>query len=99
MNKIDHTRWEDQVVSPEEALAHVKPGMTIFLGSGVAEPRTMMKALIKSGLSNINDLELIQLTSHSDIISLKKRDWQKYRLKTFFPPGRPPRRWSPEALI
>ena len=84
MSKIDNTKWEDRVISPGEALAHVKPGMTIFLGSGVAEPRTLMKALIKSGLSNINDLELIQLTSHSDIISLKKRDWQKYRLKTFF---------------
>ncbi len=84
MSKIDSTKWEDRVISPQEALAHVKPGMTIFLGSGVAEPRTLMKALIKSGLSNINDLELIQLTSHSDIISLKKRDWQKYRLKTFF---------------
>jgi acyl-CoA hydrolase len=72
------------VVSPPEVLAHVKPGMTIFLGSGVAEPRTLMKSLIESGLSNINDLELIQLTSHSDVFSLKKMDWQKYRLKTFF---------------
>jgi acyl-CoA hydrolase len=27
---------------------------------------------------------LIQLTSHSDVFSLKKLDWQKYRLKTFF---------------
>jgi acyl-CoA hydrolase len=43
-----------------------------------------MKTLIDSGLSNTNDLELIQLTSHSDVFSLKKLDWQKYRLKTFF---------------
>jgi acyl-CoA hydrolase len=85
MSRIDNTKWEDRVVSPEEALAHVKPGMTIFLGSsGVAEPRTLMKTLIDSGLSNTNDLELIQLTSHSDVFSLKKLDWQKYRLKTFF---------------
>jgi len=84
MSRIDNTNWEDRVVSPEEALAHVRPGMTIFLGSGVAEPRTLMKTLIDSGLSNINDLELIQLTSHSDVFSLKKLDWQKYRLKTFF---------------
>jgi acyl-CoA hydrolase len=84
MSRTDKTNWEDRVVSPGEALAHVKPGMTIFLGSGVAEPRTLMKTLIDSGLSNINDLELIQLTSHSDVFSLKKLDWQKYRLKTFF---------------
>ena len=76
--------WESDVVSPEEVLYKIKPGMTVFLGSGVAEPRTLMKALIDSGLSNTNDLELIQLTSHSDMLSLKKRDWQKHRLKTFF---------------
>ena len=76
--------WEKAVISPEEVLYKIKPGMTIFLGSGVAEPRTLMKALIDSGLSNTNDLELIQLTSHSDVLSLKKRDWQKHRLKTFF---------------
>ena len=84
MSTIDNAKWEDRVVSPGEVLAHIKPGMTIFLGSGVAEPRTLMKTLIDSGLSNTNDLELIQLTSHSDIFSLKKLDWQKYRLKTFF---------------
>jgi len=76
--------WEDSVVSPEAVLYKIKPGMTIFLGSGVAEPRTLMKALIDSGLSNTNDLELIQLTSHSDLLSLKKQNWQKHRLKTFF---------------
>jgi acyl-CoA hydrolase/GNAT superfamily N-acetyltransferase len=58
--------------------------MTIFLGSGVAEPRTLMKCLIESGLSNTNDLELIQLTSHGDVLSLKDLDYQNYRLKTFF---------------
>jgi acyl-CoA hydrolase/GNAT superfamily N-acetyltransferase len=58
--------------------------MTIFLGSGVAEPRTLMKSLIESGLSNTNDLELIQLTSHGDVLSLKGLDYQNYRLKTFF---------------
>jgi acyl-CoA hydrolase/GNAT superfamily N-acetyltransferase len=65
-------------------LASIKPGMTIFLGSGVAEPRTLMKCLIESGLSNTNDLELIQLTSHGDVLSLKDLDYQRYRLKTFF---------------
>jgi acyl-CoA hydrolase len=84
MNKSTMTQWEKRLVTPEEVLHSIKPGMTIFLGSGVAEPRTLMKYLIESGVSNTNDLELIQLTNHSDVLSLKKRDWQKYRLKTFF---------------
>jgi acyl-CoA hydrolase len=84
MNKSTVKTWEKRLVTPEEVLHSIKPGMTIFLGSGVAEPRTLMKYLIDSGVSNTNDLELIQLTNHSDMLSLKKRDWQKYHLKTFF---------------
>jgi acyl-CoA hydrolase len=77
-------RWEHLVVSPDTVLTSIKPGMTIFFGSGVAEPRTLMKCLMESGLSNTNDLELIQLTSHGDVLSLRDLDYQKYRLKTFF---------------
>jgi len=84
MPSVKGGRWQDLVVSPDRVLASIKPGMTIFLGSGVAEPRTLMKSLIESGLSNTNDLELVQLTSHGDILSLTQLDYQNYRLKTFF---------------
>jgi acyl-CoA hydrolase/GNAT superfamily N-acetyltransferase len=84
MPNVKSGRWEHLVVSPARVLTSIKPGMTIFLGSGVAEPRTLMKCLIESGLSNTNDLELVQLTSHGDVLSLKELDYQNYRLKTFF---------------
>jgi len=84
MPNVKSGRWEHLVVSPDRVLTSIKPGMTIFLGSGVAEPRTLMKCLIESGLSNTNDLELVQLTSHGDVLSLKELDYQNYRLKTFF---------------
>jgi acyl-CoA hydrolase/GNAT superfamily N-acetyltransferase len=84
MPNVKSGRWEHLVVSPARVLSSIKPGMTIFLGSGVAEPRTLMKCLIESGLSNTNDLELVQLTSHGDVLSLKELDYQNYRLKTFF---------------
>ena len=84
MSKLSHRRWEDLVVSPEKVLDYIKPGMNIFLGSGVAEPRTLMKSLFDSDRGNTKDLGLIQLTSHGDILSLKELDYQNYRLKTFF---------------
>ncbi|MBW1867381.1 MAG: GNAT family N-acetyltransferase [Deltaproteobacteria bacterium] len=80
----NHMQWQQRVISPKEALAHIRPGMSIFVGSGVAEPRTLTQQLFASNYSNINDLELIQLTSHADFLSLKKLDYQRYRLKTFF---------------
>ncbi|MGD8648981.1 MAG: GNAT family N-acetyltransferase [Desulfobacterales bacterium] len=83
MKKSTKTHWKKKLVTPAEAFHSIKPGMTIFLGSGVAEPRTLMKYFIDSGVSDTNDLEIIQLTSHSDILSLKKRECHKLRLKTF----------------
>ncbi|MCP4690003.1 MAG: GNAT family N-acetyltransferase, partial [Desulfobacterales bacterium] len=84
MSESSEKQWKDIVISPEEVMTGIKPGMTIFLGSGVAEPRTLMKCLIDSDLSNVNDLEFIQLNSHGDILSAKELHYQNYRLKTFF---------------
>jgi acyl-CoA hydrolase/RimJ/RimL family protein N-acetyltransferase len=78
------SRWKDHIVMPQRALNFLEPGMTIFLGSGLAEPRTLLNALMSSDHSNTNDIALIQLNSHSDILSLKNLDFQNYRLKTFF---------------
>lgn len=83
MDKPTNTQWKKNLVTPQEVFYSIKPGMTIFLGSGVAEPRTLMKYLIESGVSNMQDLEVIQLTNHSDMLSLKRPDWQKLCLKTF----------------
>ena len=73
-----------QIVSPEKALKKIEPGMTIFLGTGVAEPRTLVKHLMESGEKNLQDLELIQLVSFGEAISLSALRSQNYRLKTFF---------------
>ena len=81
MSKQTDHQWKDLVVSPEEVLYQIKPGMNIFLGSGVAEPRTLMKCLVDSGLSNTYDLEFIQLNIHGDIFSLRQLHDKNYRLK------------------
>jgi acyl-CoA hydrolase/GNAT superfamily N-acetyltransferase len=76
--------WRDKLVTPEEVVQRIKPGMTIFLGSGLAEPRTLMKGLMESQILDNYDLEMIQLTRHSDYFSLNDMCAGKYRLKTFF---------------
>jgi acyl-CoA hydrolase/RimJ/RimL family protein N-acetyltransferase len=76
--------WEKMVKTPEEIFEKINPGMTIFLGTGVAEPRTLVKHLMKSNASNLRDLELIQVVSLGEAISIKDIQSNKYRLKTFF---------------
>lgn len=77
-------KWEDRVVAPDRVLEKIDPGMNIFLGTGISEPITLVKHLMESQGGNLQDLELIQLVSLGEAISLKELQSQKYRLKTFF---------------
>lgn len=78
-------RWQDRLVSPRAALARLKPGMRIFVSTGVAEPRTLIRALMASREGRLEDLELIQLVSFGDALSLSDPSAQRFRLKTFYP--------------
>jgi acyl-CoA hydrolase/GNAT superfamily N-acetyltransferase len=76
--------WKYKVVPPQEVLSKIEPGMVIFLGTGMAEPRTLVKHLMASNEPNLQDLELIQLVSLGDTIPIDERYSRKFRLKTFF---------------
>jgi len=84
MTKISLNNWQSSVVKPETVIKKIKPGMSIFLGTAVAEPRTMVRHLMTSGAKNLEDLELIQLVSVGDAVSLQTLQSQNFRLKTFF---------------
>jgi len=83
-NELESKSWEDTVVSPDLVMDKIRPGMSIFVGTGPAEPRTLVKKLISSESYNLQDLQLIQLVSVGDAISQKELRYQRYRLKTFF---------------
>ncbi|MEW6262116.1 MAG: GNAT family N-acetyltransferase [Thermodesulfobacteriota bacterium] len=76
--------WREKLTDPERVLDKIAPGMNIYLGTGVAEPRTLVKHILASDKPNLDDLTLIQLISLGEAISVDERYYQKYRLKTFF---------------
>ncbi len=84
MNEPANFDWEKLIVAPDKVLKKIEPGMSIFIGTGVAEPRTLVKTLMESDAGNLQDLELIQLVSLGDAVSLEELRPNKYRLKTFF---------------
>ena len=84
MAKISPNNWQSAVVEPQTVIEKIKPGMSIFLGTAVAEPRTMVRHLMTSNAQNLEDLELIQLVSVGDAVSLQTLQTQNFRLKTFF---------------
>jgi acyl-CoA hydrolase/RimJ/RimL family protein N-acetyltransferase len=70
--------------SPEKVLAHIEPGMNIFVGTGAAEPQTLVRRLMEMNAANLQDLTLVQLVSLGDMISIEELRSHKYRLKTFY---------------
>jgi len=75
--------WKQKIVDPDVVMKKIRPGMSIFLGTGISEPRTLVEYLMNSDEGNLADLELIQLVNFSDTISLKTLDAHKFRLETF----------------
>ena len=76
--------WKKKTVSPGDVLKKIKPGMNIFIGTGAAEPRTLVNCLMHAKGYSLQDLTLIQLVSFGDAISYKALQSRRYRLKTFF---------------
>lgn len=83
MSHLDPS-WKDRVVWPDKVLERIEPGMRICLSTGAAEPRTLIKHLMASEASNLQDLELLQIVSLGDALSPAALQSHKYRLKTFY---------------
>jgi acyl-CoA hydrolase/RimJ/RimL family protein N-acetyltransferase len=85
MPDFNLSNWEEHLIEPEAVLNHIKPGMTVFIGTGPAAPRTLIRTLLDVDAHNIRDLELVQLAVQGDnILSVDKLNAPNYRLKTFF---------------
>ncbi len=84
MSDYNPSNWEERLIAPEKVLNHINPGMTLFIGTGPAAPRTLMKMLLDTDTHNIRDLELVQLAVLGDtILSVDRLNAPNYRLKTF----------------
>ena len=77
-------RWKSRVVSPKRVMEKIRPGMSIFVGSGAAEPRTLIRHLLSSDRGYLEDLDLIQVLSFGEAVSPEARKARHVRLKTFF---------------
>ncbi|MFO8085257.1 MAG: GNAT family N-acetyltransferase [Desulfobacterales bacterium] len=84
MKTVSSGSWKQRIVEPYEVLRKIRPGMNIFLSTGAAEPRTLVRRLLDSTDYHVHDLELTQLVSFGDAICLEEICYLKYHLKTFF---------------
>jgi acyl-CoA hydrolase len=77
--------YSSKLATAEGAVAKVRNGARIYLGSMCAEPRLLIKALKESRL---DDVELIQLKGGGEASRLAAHGLWRFRHKTFYVEGR-----------
>lgn len=80
---MDRTQRAAKKADIEEILDLIKPGQRIFISSGPSIPARFVNAIINSDRNNIQDLEIIQLITIGDALSVDGMPLPRFRLKTF----------------
>ncbi len=83
MTELWKQRFAAKLLSAEEAVTHLKNGDRIYLGSMCAEPKTIIRAI---GNSRLSDISMLQFLNGREAAYLAKAEPQRFSLKTFFRP-------------
>jgi 4-hydroxybutyrate CoA-transferase len=76
-------RCGDKLISAEEAVAGIRRGQRVFIGSGAAEPQALVSALAQRG-DQLADNQLIHIRSLGVAPYAESRFSEKFRYSTFF---------------
>jgi acyl-CoA hydrolase/GNAT superfamily N-acetyltransferase len=75
-------RHADKIRSPEEAAALVRPGHRVFVGSGAAEPQTLVEAL--TARTDIGDAEIIHILTLGVAPYVERQLGERFRHNAYF---------------
>jgi acyl-CoA hydrolase/RimJ/RimL family protein N-acetyltransferase len=78
--KVD---YREKTITIDGVLDLIRPGDRIFLSSGPAIPALTVSEIFKTSSKNLLDLELIQLITLGEYLSISACADHQYRLKTF----------------
>jgi len=76
-------RYADQLATAKEALKHVKPGQRVFIGTGCAQPRELVKALAARS-SQLADVQIVHLLTLGEAPYAEKELSQNFVVNSFF---------------
>jgi acyl-CoA hydrolase/GNAT superfamily N-acetyltransferase len=77
------TLYADKIVTPQSAVASIKSGQRIFLGTGCATPVQLINALITRA-HELADVEIIQLLTHGEAPNAYHELAKHFRVNSFF---------------
>jgi len=75
--------YSEMVVTAHEAVSHIQPGQSVFLGTGCATPVELVKALVGRA-RELTDIEIIQLLTRGDAPYATKELANCFPVNSFF---------------
>ena len=76
-------KYKDLIARPAEAIAHVRPGQRVFVGTGCAQPKTLVDVLA-SRSRDLADTEVVHLLTIGEAPYADRHLTQSFRVNSFF---------------
>jgi acyl-CoA hydrolase/N-acetylglutamate synthase-like GNAT family acetyltransferase len=76
-------RYADKIVTADEAIRRIPPGRRILIGSGAAEPVSLVKAMVEQG-SHLADNEVVHLLTLGPAPYVEPAHAERFRHIAFF---------------
>lgn len=76
-------KYKKSLATAEEAVARLKPGQRVFIGTGCAEPLCLVRALTKRA-QELPDTEIVHLLTFGEAPYAHKELTQYFRINSFF---------------
>ena len=77
------TKYDDMVVTADEAVQHIRPGNRVFIGTGCAEPQELVRALVNRS-SSLADVQIVHLLTLGEAPYAEKELAQHFSVNSFF---------------
>ena len=76
-------KYADLILSPAEAVKRIRPGQRVFIGTGCAQPQTLVSALADRA-GELPDTEIVHLLTFGDAPYASKELASQFRVNSFF---------------
>jgi len=75
--------YHDMLATPKQAVAHIKPGQRVFIGSGCGEPVALVNALTARA-HELADVEIVQLLAKGEARYANRQLAECFTVNSFF---------------
>ena len=76
-------RYHDMLATPKQAVAHIKPGQRVFIGTGCGEPVALVNALTERA-HELADVEITQLLAKGEARYANRQLAECFTVNSFF---------------